>query len=151
MALALVVGYYRLNSNNPKKLTLSQETQVSDRGNTQLSSTWTSCKSDSECAYIPHPCCPGWTTGAFNLSIVGKKIADTPACLPKPAECIAAQPPVVPAGEIIKPVCRKNICTIEYVKNTSTPIRMGIPCKKPSDCPEPDAICEYEFCSVKKP
>ena len=127
----------------------SKLTQISNSTRNNLPDKWTSCTSDNECFYLPNPCCPGWTVGAFNQSIVNDKPLDTTACQPKPVECISAQP-VIPNGKVIKPVCRKNKCEISYIDESMfKPIRMGIPCKKTGDCPGPDALCGKEgFCTV---
>ena len=110
--------------------------------------SWTACTTDSECAYLPHPCCPGWTAGAFSLGIVKNKPVDTAVCQPKPAECISAQL-AIPSGKVIRPVCRKNRCEIEFVDNNSSkPVKMGIPCKESKNCPGPAGICGKDgFCT----
>jgi len=147
VALLLTIFYYQRSLKKDNNNVLKNEIQVSNSNSSKLPDSWTSCTSDSECAYLPNPCCPGWTAGAFNMSIVKNKSADTSACNPKPVECISAQP-VTPSGNVIRPVCKNNKCSVEYEnKNLRKPVRMGIPCKTSTQCPGPDGTCGKDgFC-----
>lgn len=125
-----------------------EENQISNRKTgDRLPAWWTSCTSDNECAILPHPCCPGWTSGAFSLSVIKNKSIDNSVCQPKPAECISAQP-AIPSGKVIRSVCRKNRCVIQYIdKNLFEPVRMGVPCKESKQCPGPAGVCGKDgFC-----
>lgn len=146
-AFILIGTYYQLNSGQNNKKDLEKEIQVSNSNSSKLPDSWTSCTSDSDCAYLPNPCCPGWTSGAYNISIAKNKPVDTSACNPKPVECISAQP-VIPNGSVIRPVCKNNKCAVEYEdKNLRKPIRMGIPCKESKQCPGPAGVCGKDgFC-----
>ena len=147
VALLLTIFYYQRSFKKDNNNELKNEIQVSNSNSSKLQDSWTSCTKDSECAYLPNPCCPGWTSGVFNRSIVKNKSIDTSDCNPKPVECISAQP-VIPNGNIIKPVCKNNKCAVEYVdKNLQKPVRMGIPCKTSTQCPGPDGACDKDgFC-----
>ncbi len=150
LALVLVLGVtllgpgLRLNS----VVRSGGDDQVSNKkSDNKLPAAWTSCLSDNECAYLPHPCCPGWTAGPFSSWIVRNKPVDTSACQPAPAECVSAQP-AIPNGKVIRSVCRKNRCEVEFIDNDLfKPVKMDIPCKESKQCPQPAGVCGKDgFC-----
>lgn len=149
LVFVLKISYSQLSFGKDNKSVLKNEIQVSSSNTSKLPDSWTSCinDNDNECVYIPHPCCPNWTSGTFNLSVVRSKPVDTSVCQPKPAECISAQP-VIPNGKVIRSVCRKSKCKIEFIdKNLFEPVKMGIPCKETKDCPGPAVVCGKDgFC-----
>lgn len=133
--------YSKLVNNNLQNSENKILTQVNKVTQNAVTNEWKSCSSDKDCAYIPHPCCPGWTADSLNLSLTKGKTINSSDCQPKPAICISAQP-VVARNKIIKPVCRKDKCTIEIINNDlKKPIQMVIPCKETGDCPGPAGVC----------